>query len=115
MAQDISKMEKTRKCANCKRKLPISQYYANPGKKDGLFATCKECCNTRRKKKPIEKHPEGTKECFKCKQHKTYDLFHINKSKADGYNHQCKQCEYNIRSKYKKAKEIDYSSFYLPI
>lgn len=104
-----------RKCATCKNVLPKSMFYPNPAKKDGLFSTCKDCCNVKRRKKNPIVHPEGTKECFKCKEQKPYEQFHINKSKADGYNYQCKSCEYNIRVKYKKVKEIDYSSFYLPI
>lgn len=111
--QNKSTMEK--KCATCKRIVPVSRFFSNSNAKDGLFATCKDCCNARRRKKRPVTHPEGTKECFKCKQQKEFASFSVNKSKSDGYNHSCKQCEAAIRNKYKKAKEIDYARFYYPV
>lgn len=106
-----------RRCPTCKRTLPIDSFYRNPEKKDGLFATCKDCCNARRKKrKPRMEHKEGTKECMKCKQTKPYEFFGTNKHKADGYHYYCKACTRADREKYlKKNKEIDYASFYLPV
>ena len=100
-----------RKCATCKKKLPLNKFFANPIKKDGLFSTCKDCCNERRRKKKPVIHPDGEKECFKCKQMRPYSHFSVNKAKSDGYHYYCKFCT----KKAEKPKEINYAEFYYPI
>lgn len=108
---------KEKKCSYCKKTLPILSFYSNPNGRDGLFATCKDCCSIKEKKrKKVVQHKEGTKECMKCKEKKPYEFFGTNKHKADGYHYYCKACMKLDREKYlKKNKEIDYASFYLPI
>jgi tRNA G26 N,N-dimethylase Trm1 len=35
--------EQLKKCSHCGRMLPVSEFYKNSGKKDGLSNNCKEC------------------------------------------------------------------------
>lgn len=33
-----------KRCSKCGRELPLSEFYKNKGKKDGLMCWCKDCC-----------------------------------------------------------------------
>lgn len=103
-----------RKCATCKKKLPLDKFFANPIKKDGLFSTCKDCCNERRRKKKPVIHPDGEKVCYTCKELRPFSEFARNTARADMMAHECKACEKTRRME-RKAKEINYSAFYLPV
>ena len=34
---------KTKRCKQCGRELPVSEFYASDSTKDGLFSVCKDC------------------------------------------------------------------------
>lgn len=50
-----------KKCSICGQDKPLSEYYAHPTTKDGLFKACKECQNTKQKKYYQDNKEERTK------------------------------------------------------
>lgn len=121
----------TKICTKCNEKKELQYFYKDSEKKDGYKSHCKSCIvkklNKNKTSEELSKyeyrvksrttnvvHKEGGKECTLCKQEKEYSLFPINKATKDGYGSKCKQCDaWNHANK--KAKEIDYASFYMPI
>lgn len=64
---NLAPQAKTKTCTKCGRELPISEFYARTGAKDGLQTICKECHNAkskesiaRRKAQAEEKKPKDT-------------------------------------------------------
>ena len=45
----LAPQSKTKTCTKCGRELPISEFYAKTGAKDGLQTICKECHNAKTK------------------------------------------------------------------
>lgn len=45
----LAPQAKTKTCTKCGRELPISEFYAKTGAKDGLQTICKECYNAKTK------------------------------------------------------------------
>ena len=45
----LAPQAKTKTCTKCGRELPISEFYARTGAKDGLQTICKECHNAKTK------------------------------------------------------------------
>ena len=45
----LAPQAKTKTCTKCGRELPISEFYARTGTKDGLQTICKECHNAKTK------------------------------------------------------------------
>lgn len=45
----LAPQAKTKTCTKCGRELPISEFYAKTGAKDGLQTICKECHNAKTK------------------------------------------------------------------
>lgn len=63
----LAPQAKTKTCTKCGRELPISEFYARTGAKDGLQTICKECHNAktkesiaRRKAQAEEEKPKDT-------------------------------------------------------
>lgn len=63
----LAPQAKTKTCTKCGRELPISEFYAKTGAKDGLQTICKECHNAktkesiaRRKAQAEEEKPKDT-------------------------------------------------------
>lgn len=63
----LAPQAKTKTCTKCGRELPISDFYAKTGAKDGLQTICKECHNAkskesvaRRKAKAEDAKPKDT-------------------------------------------------------
>ena len=46
---NLAPQAKTKTCTKCGRELPISEFYARTGAKDGLQTICKECHNAKSK------------------------------------------------------------------
>lgn len=46
---NLAPQAKTKTCTKCGRELPISEFYARTGAKDGLQTICKECHNAKTK------------------------------------------------------------------
>lgn len=64
---NLAPQAKTKTCTKCGRELPISEFYARTGAKDGLQTICKECHNAkskesiaRRKAQAEEAKPKDT-------------------------------------------------------
>lgn len=65
--EKLAPQAKTKTCTKCGRELPISEFYAKAGSKDGLQTICKECHNIKtkesieRRKAKLAGAPEQTK------------------------------------------------------
>lgn len=94
-----------KKCPGCQEIKPISEFYKNNSRKDGLQTLCKNCSlKAVKKSKEIKKTqtpkviPENMKKCPRCGEIKPISEFGKNVSKKSGYESACKKCE-RIRDK----------------
>lgn len=118
---NIYNME-TKICRECKRELPLDNFYRGNGGKHGRVSICKECYKTYHnawleatKKKTMQLKEQGlmpkTKVCSKCGRELPLSEFY-NKSKYKyGVSNWCKECdrEYNknCRARVKEAKKLN--------
>ena len=107
-------MEK--QCTKCKEFKELRFFSKNPSSSTGLRGSCKICDAKQKKNKPRAERvvPEGTKVCGTCKVEMSLDNFARNTTKADNLNYECKACEKSRRME-RKAKDINYAAFYLPV
>ena len=63
------KFESKKVCCDCKRELPLSEFYKNRANKDGLQGICKSCTAIRTHKYRV-KHPEKIREYARNHWHK---------------------------------------------
>jgi len=101
-----------KQCSKCNEIKYLQEFSRNPTSKTGYRSTCKKCDGKQKKNKREIK--EGEKICATCGKLKQFNEFARNTTKSDNLNYECKICEKERRVE-RKAKEIDYSSFYLPI
>lgn len=105
-----------KKCTKCQQIKPIDDFCHKADRKDGRNSQCRACESRRRtlapKTKKVKK--EGEKVCYTCKEMRPFSQYARNMSRPDMMSYECKICEKERRME-RKAKEIDYSSFYLPI
>ena len=88
-------------CTRCHKDLPVSEFFRNKGRPDGLMAFCKKCDMRRpaRNKLPIS----GRKVCPKCKKEKGVSDFWKNR---DGLQCRCKDCTKEDREHYTAPTSI---------
>lgn len=106
MTKPLAPQAQTKTCTKCGRELPISEFYAKAGSKDGLQTQCKECHNAATRKS-IEKRKAdnifngpGIKSCPRCGQDLPKEAFGKNARTRDGLQPYCKKC----RSEARKGK-----------
>lgn len=101
MNTPLAPQAQTKTCTKCGRELPISEFYARAGAKDGLQTQCKECHNaaTQRsieKRKGIvntgQTEEPTTKLCICCGETKPITEFYKDKKATDGHQSYCKHC-----------------------
>lgn len=76
-------------CPSCKLIKPASSYYTNPGNKDGLQWSCKDCYRDRRyskKRRIIAHYTNGSNQCACCGE-STFEFLTIDHVKGGGSNH----------------------------
>lgn len=117
--------DQIKKCWKCGLTKPISDFYKNKSKHDGLQDICKNCNHTtckkfykenpeklkakhqRIKERNIKKINEGilpkpNKTCYRCKVEKPISEFYKCLSRFDGYQSACKQCNRELdKERYK--------------
>lgn len=92
-----------RRCPQCGRDLPISEFHSNRRRPDGLSYYCKQCANARleisRRKRGVKPRkqsatavPIGMKWCPDCDQVKPVAEFARTKRKTSGLHSYCKSC-----------------------
>ena len=112
MSNPLAPQAQTKTCTKCGRELPISEFYAKAGSKDGLQTQCKDCHNAateRRREKArgannlpeteetidteiTEAPAEPTKVCICCGETKPISEFYKDKKATDGHQSYCKLC-----------------------
>lgn len=92
----------TKKCRECQKVLPLSNFYEVGGKIIGTRGICKECYN--RKRRETKHRPQSilTKQCSQCKKHKPVEEFFKDKRIKDGYKSMCKDCYKINQRRYRK-------------
>ena len=100
-----------KECKKCGILKSISNYSINKQRKDGLSSSCKECFNSEKRNKTLNrKNLEiisgeiKTKICDICKIRKRLHFFNRSKKTIDGYLDGCKECKKNIKKNNYKAK-----------
>lgn len=108
--------ERTKKCGDCKRHLPLYMFSRNRTEKDGLQGTCRTCQAKRNKVyrdkmrsalTTLERESSiETKVCVRCKRRLPKHAFGLNVSKKDGLQSYCKECviAYRISHDHRKAQ-----------
>ena len=103
MSNPLAPQAQTKTCTKCGRELPISEFYAKAGSKDGLQTICKDCHNAATQKS-IEKrkadnifNESETKTCICCGETKPITEFYKDKKATDGHQSYCKRC-LNLKS-----------------
>lgn len=96
----VVKLDK--KCKDCNKVKPYSEFNRNKRVKDGLKSECSECSTARQKynkslKREVEVNIPETKTCPKCQVSKGREGFSLSKTSKDGLQHHCMECknEYN--------------------
>lgn len=56
-------MEEKKKCIYCKKVLPLSEFYKNRDRPDGLDVLCKVCRKAVQRKKTYHRQPIRPREC----------------------------------------------------
>lgn len=103
MKTPLAPQAQTKTCTKCGRELPISEFYARAGAKDGLQTICKDCHNAATKrchdKAKAQAHIEKSlqeacdmKRCSKCGETKPLSDFYKDKKASDGHQSWCKHC-----------------------
>ena len=103
MSNPLAPQAQTKTCTKCGRELPISEFYARAGSKDGLQTICKDCHNAATKrchdKAKAQAHTEKSlqetcdmKRCAKCGETKPLTDFYKDKKASDGHQSWCKHC-----------------------
>ena len=85
----------TRQCSDCDEILPICDFYAQTGRKDGYTKQCKSCYSEMLKERGSlgkTEEPDERKRCSKCKETKPSTAFHSNRRMRDGLNSRCMKC-----------------------
>lgn len=113
---NLAPQAKTKTCTKCGRELPISEFYAKAGSKDGLQTICKECHNeatkkSREKKEAKEGMKPKTKICSKCGRELPLIRFGKNASTKDGLQYWCKECQNRSVTAAKAKKRAAEDSF----
>lgn len=103
MKTPLAPQAQTKTCTKCGRELPVSEFYARAGSKDGLQTICKDCHNAATKrchdKAKAQAHIEKSlqdacdmKRCAKCGETKPLTDFYKDKKASDGHQSWCKHC-----------------------
>lgn len=88
----------TKRCPSCSTVKPVTDFYTNPKRSDGLSSYCKECARanslkTERVYAPVVVTEFVTeKRCRRCNETKPSADFYANNQKADGLASYCKAC-----------------------
>lgn len=115
---NLAPQAKTKTCTKCGRELPISEFYAKAGSKDGLQTICKECHNEASKRsrakaqaQALEGMKPKTKICSKCGRELPLVRFGKNASTKDGLQYWCKECQTRKVTEAKAKKRAAEDSF----
>lgn len=113
---NLAPQAKTKTCTKCGRELPISEFYARTGAKDGLQTICKECHNEATKKSREKKEAKDglkppTKLCKRCGRELPLVRFGKNASTKDGLQYWCKDCQARSVNEAKAKKRAAEDSF----
>ena len=113
---NLAPQAKTKTCTKCGRELPISEFYAKAGSKDGLQTICKECHNeaikkSREKKEAKDGAKPPTKLCKRCGRELPLVSFGKNASTKDGLQYWCKECQNRSVTAAKAKKRAAEDSF----
>lgn len=76
----------SKRCPNCNRLQPLSEYKPNKNQPDGVTKWCASCMSEPQKK------PSGLRKCPKCKQMRRIDSFGKSPTNPDGLHKWCKFC-----------------------
>lgn len=113
---NLAPQAKTKTCTKCGRELPISEFYAKAGSKDGLQTICKECHNEATKKSREKKEAKDglkppTKLCKRCGRELPLIRFGKNAGTKDGLQYWCKECQNRTVTEAKAKKRAAEDSF----
>lgn len=77
-------------CYKCHSDKPLSDFYKDKSRKDGVSTKCKDCA--RSYKNVGSSSVKTAKKCSRCKKTLPVSSFSKNTKRADGYQSQCKSC-----------------------
>ena len=91
------KVIETKRCPNCGRDLPISEYYLKKGKPGWICKTCTKAYNVQKAKEARDAKAAAnagatTKVCKTCGRELPLDAFGSHKRTSDGKNTVCRDC-----------------------
>ncbi|WP_433251595.1 endonuclease domain-containing protein [Actinomadura nitritigenes] len=109
-----------KKCRDCGRTKPATDFFRRAASPDGLALYCRECfglrnaASKRRKQERLGKtmrpyrrrrrDPDGTKYCPRCETVKDVDEFGSNRSRKSGLSTYCKPCHNQVIAEHKREK-----------
>jgi hypothetical protein len=96
--ESVSVAHKFSLCGRCKNIKPVTEFYKNKRRYNGLQSICKVCEKKREKSRNFAVDPNlKEKTCGKCQKTKSVDEFYKDKRSHDGLQHNCNVCFLKIR------------------
>lgn len=101
-----------KKCSECGRVLPFSNFYPVKRRKDGLSSQCKKCTlkisKKAREKRKVTLKPviPAEKFCNKCQRVLPYTAFTKRNDRRDGLNPICRECKNKIVKEYINRPDV---------
>lgn len=91
----------TKQCSYCSQWKPLSEFYRDSSKRDGLGPRCKDCQRAvrgQKKKIPQSDFLPAEKKCPRCKKIKQAIEFNLKSTGTDGLQSWCISCQVGSRS-----------------
>ena len=82
----------TKQCTGCGEMKPLSAFYGDKSKRDGLRSHCKKC-DKEWQPLPKETLPDGFKRCTGCQEVLPCSMFCVNRRAKDGLTYRCRGCQ----------------------
>lgn len=102
-------MKEFKKCFECNRVLPISEFTKETRRLDGLAIRCRSCIRKKRASNVNRylDHVDTEKKCIECGETKNASMFYKQPGCTDGYTNKCIDCIKKYKAEY-RAKNRDF-------
>ncbi len=96
-----NRMTDQKRCPDCRRALPLSEFLRNAASPDGHQRYCRHCRQRRLEAQRARKGRPATKRCSRCHRELPRSEFWGDRSRSDGLQRECKECHRAARQEYR--------------
>jgi len=100
-------MAETKKCAKCGEEKPLSEFWKDKHRIDGL---CDRCIDCHKKLKSNPKIIVREKRCTGCEEIKPIEEFHKSSMSKDNHAYRCKTCTLRADKDYRERNDKEYNA-----